>query len=70
MESTGDERPEGRVQMPPLPDSSDLDATWDYLESGIHRILVGPGIALDVQSYTGLYAAIFNYTTTGKGEFK
>ncbi|KAK9775889.1 putative Cullin family profile domain-containing protein [Seiridium cardinale] len=57
MESTGDERPEGRVQMPPLPDSSDLDATWDYLESGIHRILVGPGIALDVQSYTGLYAS-------------
>ncbi|KAK6068970.1 Cullin-1 [Seiridium cupressi] len=57
MESIGDERPDGRVQMPRLPDSSDHDATWGYLESGIHRILADPGTALDVQSYSGLYAS-------------
>ena len=43
------------VLMPPIPNREDLDATWNYLQAGIEKIMVDLENGLDMQTYMGVY---------------
>ncbi|KAI1871904.1 hypothetical protein JX265_005890 [Neoarthrinium moseri] len=64
------------LQMPQLPNPADLDETpgavlnngrWHYLETSMNRIMRDPDAGVDTGSFVGLYTAVTNYTTSGKG---
>lgn len=41
--------------MPPMPNREDLMATWNYLETGIKKIMIDLDNGLDMQTYMGVY---------------
>lgn len=52
--------------MPPMPNREDLGATWNYLETGIKKIMLDLENGLDMQTYMGVYTAVHNFCTSQK----
>lgn len=43
------------VHMPPVPNREDLEATWEYLQAGIEKIMTDLEGGLDMTTYMGVY---------------
>ncbi|KAI1811543.1 Cullin-domain-containing protein [Poronia punctata] len=54
------------LQMPPQPNKEDIDATWNYLQAGITKIMVNLQDGMDMATYMGIYTAIHNFCTSQK----
>ncbi|KAI1345040.1 Cullin [Xylariaceae sp. FL0016] len=54
------------VQMPPQPNREDIDATWNYLQAGITKIMVNLQDGMDMGTYMGIYTAVHNFCTSQK----
>ncbi|KAM0751648.1 Cullin-domain-containing protein [Meredithblackwellia eburnea MCA 4105] len=58
--------------MPPkasgsaLPDSRDLDATWQFLEDGVDRIMTRLSEGMSYTEYMNLYTVSYNYCTSSR----
>ncbi|PHH74756.1 hypothetical protein CDD82_4796 [Ophiocordyceps australis] len=53
-------------QMPPVPNREDISATWNYLQTGINRIMLHLDRGIDMQMYMGVYTAVHNFCTSQK----
>ncbi|KAG8425506.1 ubiquitin ligase (cullin) of SCF [Metarhizium acridum] len=53
-------------QMPPVPNREDIGATWQYLQTGITRIMNELERGIDMQMYMGVYTAVHNFCTSQK----
>ncbi|KAI0396297.1 Cullin-domain-containing protein [Xylariaceae sp. FL0594] len=54
------------MQMPPQPNREDIDATWNYVEVGITKIMVNLQDGMELATYMGIYTAIHNFCTSQK----
>ncbi|KAI0022537.1 Cullin [Xylariomycetidae sp. FL0641] len=54
------------AQMPPTPNREDIDATWNYLQHGINKIMVNLQDGMDMSTYMGIYTAVHNFCTSQK----
>ncbi|KAI1503099.1 Cullin [Biscogniauxia marginata] len=54
------------VQMPPAPNREDIEATWNYLQAGITKIMVNLQDGMDMTTYMGIYTAVHNFCTSQK----
>ncbi|KAI1324152.1 Cullin-domain-containing protein [Xylariaceae sp. FL0255] len=54
------------IQMPPQPNREDIDATWNYLQAGITKIMVNLQDGMDMTTYMGVYTAVHNFCTSQK----
>ncbi|OAA47830.1 cullin-1 [Metarhizium rileyi] len=53
-------------RMPPVPNREDIMATWQYLQSGITRVMNELEKGIDMQMYMGVYTAVHNFCTSQK----
>ncbi|KHJ36163.1 putative cullin family protein [Erysiphe necator] len=58
--------PNRSVNMPPVPNREDLNATWKYLEAGISKIMSNLQEGMDLTTYMGIYTAVHNFCTSQK----
>ncbi|KAF2762209.1 Cullin-domain-containing protein [Pseudovirgaria hyperparasitica] len=52
--------------MPPMPNKDDVDGTWNFLETGVSRIMENLREGMEMKTYMGLYTAIHNFCTAQK----
>ncbi|KAI1264226.1 Cullin-domain-containing protein [Xylariaceae sp. FL1019] len=54
------------ILMPPQPNREDIDATWNYLQTGITKIMLNLQDGMDMTTYMGIYTAVHNFCTSQK----
>ena len=54
------------ISMPPAPNKDDLKATWEFLETGIEKIMTNLKDGVDMATYMGIYTAVHNFCTSQK----
>ncbi|KAL8901430.1 MAG: hypothetical protein Q9207_005200 [Kuettlingeria erythrocarpa] len=54
------------ITMPPPPNKDDLGATWNFLETGVERIMTNLREGVDMGTYMGIYTAVHNFCTSQK----
>ncbi|KAJ9666866.1 ubiquitin ligase (cullin) of SCF [Coniosporium apollinis] len=54
------------VNMPPMPAKDDAEATWNFLQLGVQKIMTDLKEGMDMKTYMGLYTAIHNFCTAQK----
>ncbi|KAH9897238.1 Cullin [Xylariomycetidae sp. FL2044] len=54
------------IQMPPAPNREDIEATWNYLQAGISKIMTNLQDGMDMATYMGIYTAVHNFCTSQK----
>ncbi|KAF2970912.1 hypothetical protein GQX73_g2709 [Xylaria multiplex] len=54
------------IQMPPQPNREDIEATWNYLQTGITKIMTNLQDGMDMTTYMGIYTAVHNFCTSQK----
>ncbi|KAI1415750.1 Cullin-domain-containing protein [Hypoxylon sp. FL1857] len=52
--------------MPPMPNREDIGQTWEYLQTGISRIMINLQDGMDMATYMGIYTAVHNFCTSQK----
>ncbi|KAK3319257.1 Cullin [Apodospora peruviana] len=52
--------------MPAQPVKDDIDNTWQYVQSGITRIMTNLQGGVDMGTYMGIYTAVHNFCTSQK----
>ncbi|KOS17945.1 Cullin-1 [Escovopsis weberi] len=56
----------GPNHLPQVPNREDIEATWNYLQDGIARIMNALNQGMDMQMYIGIYTAVHNFCTSQK----
>ncbi|KAK3358620.1 Cullin [Lasiosphaeria ovina] len=52
--------------MPLQPVRDDIDNTWEYLQTGITKIMLNLQDGVDLRTYMGIYTAVHNFCTSQK----
>ncbi|OTB15661.1 hypothetical protein K445DRAFT_11893 [Daldinia sp. EC12] len=52
--------------MPSAPNREDIGQTWEYLQSGISKIMINLQEGMDMATYMGIYTAVHNFCTSQK----
>ncbi|KAK0701670.1 Cullin [Lasiosphaeria miniovina] len=52
--------------MPLQPVRDDIDNTWEYLQTGITKIMMNLQDGVDMRTYMGIYTAVHNFCTSQK----
>ncbi|KAI2635980.1 Cullin-domain-containing protein [Xylaria nigripes] len=54
------------IQMPPQPNREDIEATWNYVQYGIAKVMSNLQDGMDLTTYMGIYTAVHNFCTSQK----